>query len=464
MKRPKLSRIAGALLVLAGLARVGHATFLVRPYLQNLTDTSISVLWESSTSQAGGVEYGLTADYGNHVLEPSPATMHELVLPGLFPEAVYHYRAFSGADTSPDAVFRTKVAVDRAFSFSAYGDDRSDSASHQSVLNRMALASPVPALLFNVGDLTATSAASEYVTFFHVERGMLDHVPMFPDLGNHDKNNVANWLARFALPNNERWYSVRFGNAAFHCLDVYSTFTPGSAQYNWLLSELMADSANPAMRHIFAFCHEPPYTTNNGHAGNTNVQQYLCPLFERFNVAIVFSGHNHAYEHSLVNGVHYVMTGGGGAPLYTSWGAAQPWTVYREATFEFTLVSISGDSIWCKGIRPDGSVFDSFALISHTALGEDSRDEAVARTPGLSVLEDPFVRYAAIRFRLPTEAEVNLSVYDASGAKVATLVNGMIARGPHQVAWDAGSLPDGHYFCVLRTGSTNQAIRLTRAR
>jgi len=450
------------MLILAGLAGVGHAAFLVRPYLQNLNDTSISVLWQSSTSLTGGVDYGLTSGYGAQVLESNPVTMHELVLPGLFPETAYHYRAFSGTDTSPDAVFRTKAAENQAFSFIAFGDDRSDSASHQSVLNRMALVSPVPGLLFNVGDLTATGATSEYLTFFRIERVMMDHVPMFPDLGNHDVNNVPGWLADFALPDAERWYSVRFGNCAFHCLDIYSTFTPGSAQYNWLLSELMADSADPAIRHIFVFGHEPPYTTNNGHAGNTNVQTYLCPLFERFGVAIEFSGHNHAYEHSLVNGVHYIMTGGGGAPLYTSWGATQPWTIYREAAFEFTLISISGDSVWCKGIRPDGSVFDSFALISLTSLGEDPHRKA-ATTPGLSVLEEPFVRYAAIRFRLPVQAEVNLSVYDASGARVAELVKGMMGRGTHQVSWDAGPLPDGHYFCVLRTGSVNAAIRLTRA-
>ena len=32
---------------------------------------------------------------------------------------------------------------------------------------------------------------------------------------------------------------------------------------------------------------------------------------------VLFSGHNHFYERSKYNGVHYIVTGGGGAPLHT---------------------------------------------------------------------------------------------------------------------------------------------------
>jgi len=32
---------------------------------------------------------------------------------------------------------------------------------------------------------------------------------------------------------------------------------------------------------------------------------------------VVFSGHNHFYERSEYKGVHYIVTGGGGAPLHT---------------------------------------------------------------------------------------------------------------------------------------------------
>jgi hypothetical protein len=258
------------LLVLTATASFG--AFAKFPYLQNLTDSAIIVRWETPTAQDGKVEYGLTTGYGSEVVQSGSAVDHELTLTGLVKDTVYHYRAISGSDTSADAAFRSNVSADRPFRFFAYGDNRSDSAAHQSVVNRVLLQSPVPSLAVNVGDLTNDGSLPVYQTFFNVEQGLLGQLPLYPSLGNHDDGNMTNWFRFLALPNNERWYSFRYGNSAFHCLDVYSTYTTGSAQYNWLVSELQADSADPLVRHIFVFFHEPPYTTNTGHSSNMTVR------------------------------------------------------------------------------------------------------------------------------------------------------------------------------------------------
>jgi len=84
----------------------------------------------------------------------------------------------------------------------------------------------------------------------------------------------------------------------------------------------------------------------------------------------VFLGHVHGYEHSLVSGVHYIVSGGGGAPLHTRWDTAQPWTVSREATYETVVVYVNGDTIRSVGIRPDGTEFDTLLLVRHTAAAE----------------------------------------------------------------------------------------------
>jgi hypothetical protein len=183
-------------------------------------------------------------------------------------------------------------------------------------------------------------------------------------LGNHDIRTLPNWFDLFYLPGNERWYHFRYGNAAFYFLDNYSNFAPGSEQYRWLLDQLIADSANPDVRHIFVTFHEPPFTTSARHSNNQLVREYLCPLFERFRVRAVFNGHVHAYEHSLVNGIHYITSGGGGAPLHTEWDSIQPYTVYREANYQFVIVDVAGDLVIGTAVRVDGSTMETFTLIT----------------------------------------------------------------------------------------------------
>ena len=46
------------------------------------------------------------------------------------------------------------------------------------------------------------------------------------------------------------------------------------------------------------------------------MQEYLQPLFEGNGVQLVFAGHDHTYERTIINGITYVVSGGGGAPLY----------------------------------------------------------------------------------------------------------------------------------------------------
>jgi acid phosphatase type 7 len=454
-----MSRIAVIACLILLAAPGAEGAFVKQPYLQSLTNSTVIVHWETSTSQTGKVEYGLTSSYGLEVSHSNSTVDHELTLTGLQMDTLYHYRAISGSDTSVDATFHSNVSANRPFRFFAFGDDRSDSASHQSVVNRMLAASPLPNLAVNVGDLTYDGSATAFRTFFNVEAGLMRRLPMYPTPGNHDVSNMTNWLRYFALPNNERWYTVRYGNSAFHCIDVYSTYTPGSSQYNWLVSELQADSANPDIQHIFVWFHDPPYTTNAGHSSNTTVRSYLCPLFERFHVAMAFQGHNHCYEHSLVNGVHYILTGGGGAPLYTSWNAAQPWTVYREATFEAVVVDVSGDTVKSVGIKPSGARFDSLLLVQHTAVVERPRSPVVSR---LQATPNPFRDRVSFTLESTAPGPAQIEIRDALGRTIAVLSDQNPGAGKHVLVWDASDAPAGYYFCVARTASSTAFTTLVR--
>ena len=61
--------------------------------------------------------------------------------------------------------------------------------------------------------------------------------------------------------------------------------------------------------------HEPHFSAN--HEGNDEVREYLIPLIESYGVDVVFYGHTHIFGLRQENGIYYIVTGGGGAPLYS---------------------------------------------------------------------------------------------------------------------------------------------------
>lgn len=73
---------------------------------------------------------------------------------------------------------------------------------------------------------------------------------------------------------------------------------------------------NPTTKFVVALFHHSPFNSGPHREDETGLRSTFVPLFERYRVDIVFSGHDHIYERSLVNDVYYVGTGGGGAPLY----------------------------------------------------------------------------------------------------------------------------------------------------
>ncbi len=65
---------------------------------------------------------------------------------------------------------------------------------------------------------------------------------------------------------------------------------------------------------------------------------------------------------------------------------------------------------------------------------------------------------ATLEFGLPQDAQVELSVFDVAGRRLATVENGQLAAGVYQRAWDMSGATNGVYFVRLRAG----AVMLTK--
>jgi hypothetical protein len=94
------------------------------------------------------------------------------------------------------------------------------------------------------------------------------------------------------------------------------------------------------------------------------------PLFEKYGVDVVLSGHNHGYEASYPllrgvrdndNGIVYVVSGGGGGTLYDLI-ERQDWMRFEKKIFHYMRVNVTDKEMTFEAVDESGNVFDSFVV------------------------------------------------------------------------------------------------------
>ena len=337
------------------------------PYLQSVTPTSIWVVWDTEDAGLGRVEYGLTEQLGQVVEETHPTTHHEVQLSGLQPYTQYYYRLPGGRTNR----FRTGASPEQAsFRFAVLGDTQDGFLTHRRLVARMREAAPD--FVLHTGDLVDFGAYDgAWDDFFRVEASLLRTAPLYPTPGNHEEG-AAQYFQVFHLPGNERWYSFDYGNARFISLMVdgnsrgvqspqglQGDYFPSAEQLAWLEAELSANDRP----WLFVFFHIAPFTSRDEGILELDLRLRLVPLFERYGVDAVFTGHNHGYERLRVNGITYLTIAGGGAPFYEH-GMPEPGSQVARLAHHYLLVEVSGDQLTAQAIDPGGEIIDQFTLTS----------------------------------------------------------------------------------------------------
>jgi hypothetical protein len=339
------------------------ATLTREPYIQNVHPGSATIIWRTDAPTTTGVVlYGSTSDYTDATTDTALAMQHKVVLTGLDEGAIYHYQVkTAGEILTGDLTFHTAKGEDfDTFTFVAMGDHRTYPENHSAVANRVKAIDPD--IVVDSGDLVTDGNNPAYwdPEFFVPEKDVMSRTCFFPSIGNHE-GTAANYLQYFDLPTTnsgtERYYSFDYANAHFVMLDTTMTYSAGSPQYIWLENDLIA---NQGKQWIFAVFHHPPYSACLAHGSVLSVRSALCPLFEKYGVDMVFNGHDHNYERGYVNGVYYIVTGGGGAPLHTN--GSDWWTIFSASEHHCCKISINGDSLDFEAIKTDGTVIDSFTM------------------------------------------------------------------------------------------------------
>jgi flagellar hook assembly protein FlgD len=77
---------------------------------------------------------------------------------------------------------------------------------------------------------------------------------------------------------------------------------------------------------------------------------------------------------------------------------------------------------------------------------------------------NPFNASTVISYELPTDTHVKVEVYNISGQKVATVVDGQQEAGYRSVLWDASGTSSGIYLYKLTAGDYTEIKTMTLLR
>lgn len=182
-------------------------------------------------------------------------------------------------------------------------------------------------------------------------------------VGNHDAagGRSLEQIRRLGMP--ALWWSVSIGDVQFIGLDSNRVDDPD--QLAWL-ERTLSESTEPWK--IVAI-HESPYSA--GYQGsNADVRDRFVPLFQRFGVQLVFSGHDHDYQRSFVNGITYVVSGAGGRTRGTG---EDDYTIVSWSVLHFVEVNVFDDRLVLRAVTQSGRIFDEATIPLGTHL-EASRE------------------------------------------------------------------------------------------
>jgi len=328
------------------------------PFVVGVTGKAARVAWIVKED-----EVSLRTVAGNAVTSPS-LRVQATSFTDLQPNTRYEYNVGLLGESGKGS-FKTAPADAQPFRFLVYGDNRTRHDVHRQVVSQI-LKHGIPDLVLQTGDMVEDgNNSAQWPVFFQIENELLRQTAFFPALGNHERNtHYFEDIFHEGAP----YYSFDWGNAHFTVIDSdianisrhereQSIFW--NEQTRWLEEDLLA---NQKADFRFVMAHHPPFTAVASRQGNNQHMTALTPMFEKYHVSAAFFGHDHNYQHFFKNGIHYVTTGGGGAPLYDVSKPPEGITLKAVRIEHFVSVSVDGKTARFQAIAIDGRTIEEFQI------------------------------------------------------------------------------------------------------
>lgn len=459
-------------LFLASLvASADNTSFVRAPYLQLATHESIRVVWRTSGDSTPRVRYGLSHDSLDSevpadsvltrrhpsldtvapIFKDAPLSTHqfEATISGLKPATTYYYAVYDGetrlTPADPSYHFKTHPTpgTDAPVYFWVVGDSgtggQKQADVHSAMVNHNAALDKQLDLYIHVGDMAYGSGTNKEFNdrYFAMYEPTLRNTVCWPSMGNHEggtskgATGVGPYYDAYICPTNaeagglasgkEAYYSFDFGRVHFICLNSHDLDRrPSGEMAQWLKADLEKTQAD----FLVTFFHHPPYTKGSHDSDKEGqlieMRENIMPILESGGVDIVFTGHSHIYERSmLIDGAYHtptiadgvILDDGDGDPagdgayrksagLNPHNGVIQVVTghggtgVSRRGTIPLMkriivengscLISIAGDTLTAEMVNLKGDLRDTFAItkkgvVKHTPIANPWQPEGLAK-------------------------------------------------------------------------------------
>jgi hypothetical protein len=217
-----------------------------------------------------------------------------------------------------------------------------------------------PDLIVHTGDLVREANEPDWQALFDQTQPLLAEAPIAPVPGERDLGFAIDdrFGQLFAVPGADglgHAYSVDEGAVHVALLDSNADL---AAQAVWLDADLtQAESAGA--RYTFVVLHYGPYSAGP-EGGHADAVDAIVPVAERHHVDALLSGHDNIYEHGVVAGLHYFVTGGAGAgsdrprPL--------PSTLAASSRPHYLLITVGKDGARVQAKDANASIIDDVTL------------------------------------------------------------------------------------------------------
>jgi 3',5'-cyclic AMP phosphodiesterase CpdA len=205
-----------------------------------------------------------------------------------------------------------------------------------------------------MGDNTYTGDKNLERVFDEPYKPLLDAgVKFYAALGNHDTPNQRNY--KLFNMGGKQYYTFRPKlGVRFFALDS-NYMSP--EQLTWLENELKQSGSDWKI----AFFHHPLYSSGGRHGSDQALRDQLEPLFLKYSVDVVLSGHDHFYERvKPQKGIYYWVVGGSAKLRQGDISGRSALTEKGFDTgYSFMAMEIAGDELYFQAVSDQGKTIDS---------------------------------------------------------------------------------------------------------